>query len=64
MPPPERTTIGGDIEIPRMISGLSQLAGGHDHNVNIGTAAQAMHPLIDAGLDCFDMADHYDDAGT
>ncbi|KAL3475694.1 NADP-dependent oxidoreductase domain-containing protein [Aspergillus californicus] len=62
MPLPERTTIGGDTEIPRMISGLWQLAGGHDRNVNIEVAAQAMHPLIDAGLNCFDMADHYGDA--
>ncbi|KAL4880318.1 NADP-dependent oxidoreductase domain-containing protein [Aspergillus karnatakaensis] len=62
MPRPERTTIGGDTEIPRMISGLWQLAGGHDQDLSIETAAQAMHPLINAGLDCFDMADHYGDA--
>ncbi|KAL5340189.1 NADP-dependent oxidoreductase domain-containing protein [Aspergillus crustosus] len=62
MPRPERTTIGEDTEMPRMISGLWQLAGGHDENLNIETAAQAMNSLINAGLDCFDMADHYGDA--
>ncbi|KAJ8114083.1 hypothetical protein ONZ43_g4993 [Nemania bipapillata] len=61
-PRPERTVIGGDTSIPRMISGLWQLAGGHDETVNVETAARAMEPLIDSGLDCFDMADHYGDA--
>ncbi|KAH9998899.1 NADP-dependent oxidoreductase domain-containing protein [Xylariaceae sp. FL0662B] len=61
-PKPERTLLGGDVEIPRMVSGLWQLAGGHDQNMDIITAAKAIAPLIDAGLDCFDMADHYGDA--
>ncbi|KAM3087390.1 hypothetical protein ACMFMG_001485 [Clarireedia jacksonii] len=60
---PERTIIGGSLEIPRMINGLWQLAGGHDQNIDVTAAASAMEPLIDAGLDCFDMADHYGDAG-
>ena len=77
----ERTTIGGTLEIPRMINGLWQLAGGHDQNVEIATASKAMDPLsvdmskgrllpcsllrrINAGLECFDMADHYGDAGS
>ncbi|KAI1123717.1 NADP-dependent oxidoreductase domain-containing protein [Nemania abortiva] len=59
---PDRITIGGDTSIPRMISGLWQLAGGHDEKVDIGAAANAMERLIDSGLDCFDMADHYGDA--
>ncbi|KAJ8131701.1 hypothetical protein O1611_g1920 [Lasiodiplodia mahajangana] len=58
----DRTTIGGDTSIPRMISGLWQLAGGHDEEVDIDAAAYAMEGLIDKGLDCFDMADHYGDA--
>ncbi|KXJ86154.1 NADP-dependent oxidoreductase domain-containing protein [Microdochium bolleyi] len=64
MPPqPERTTIAaGLLEIPRMISGLWQLAGGHDESVDIDVAARCMRPLVEAGLDCFDMADHYGDA--
>ena len=42
---PERTTIGGSLNIPRMISGLWQLAGGHDQNVDVEAAAKAMEPL-------------------
>jgi hypothetical protein len=41
----ERTTIGGSLEIPRMLNGLWQLAGGHDKDVNIESAALAMDPL-------------------
>ncbi|KAI1812396.1 Aldo/keto reductase [Poronia punctata] len=59
---PDRVVIGGTTSIPRMISGLWQLAGGHDKHVDIDTAARAMKPLVDVGLDCFDMADHYGDA--
>ncbi|KAK1980996.1 endoribonuclease L-PSP [Colletotrichum cereale] len=55
----ERTTIAGSVEIPRMLNGLWQLAGGHDRDVDVAAAAEAMGPLIDAGLDGFDMADHY-----
>ena len=44
-PRPETTTIGGSLEVPRMISGLWQLAGGHDQDVDITAAAQAMVPL-------------------
>ncbi|TRX97178.1 hypothetical protein FHL15_001972 [Xylaria flabelliformis] len=60
---PVQVTIGGDTSIPRMISGLWQLAGGHDERVDIDAAARAMKPLVDLGLNCFDMADHYGDAG-
>ncbi|KAI0156767.1 NADP-dependent oxidoreductase domain-containing protein [Xylariaceae sp. FL1272] len=60
--PPERTTIGGVTPIPRMLFGLWQLSGGHDPSVDIDAAARAMDPLIDLGLDTFDMADHYGDA--
>lgn len=42
---PERTVIGGSLEIPRMISGLWQLAGGHDQNIDVELAAKAMEPL-------------------
>ncbi|TGO67744.1 hypothetical protein BOTNAR_0036g00200 [Botryotinia narcissicola] len=59
---PERTLIGGSIDIPSMVSELWQLAGGHDQNVDVKAAAKAMEPLIEAGLDCFDIADHYGDA--
>ncbi|ORY57726.1 NADP-dependent oxidoreductase domain-containing protein [Pseudomassariella vexata] len=59
---PERTTMGGSLEIPRMLNGLWQLAGGHDDKVDILAATAAMDLLIEAGLDTFDMADHYGDA--
>lgn len=42
---PERTTIGGSLEIPRMLNGLWQLAGGHDKDVNIANASGAMDVL-------------------
>ncbi|KAI1176587.1 NADP-dependent oxidoreductase domain-containing protein [Nemania sp. FL0916] len=58
----ERIRICGDIVIPRMVSGLWQLAGGHDEKVSIDTAARVMENMVDSGFDCFDMADHYGDA--
>jgi hypothetical protein len=42
---PEHTTIGGSIEIPRMINGLWQLAGGHDKSVDIANASKMMDLL-------------------
>ncbi|EON97875.1 putative endoribonuclease l-psp protein [Phaeoacremonium minimum UCRPA7] len=45
-----------------MINGLWQLAGGHDADVDVESAANAIGPLIDHGLSAFDMADHYGDA--
>jgi hypothetical protein len=42
---PERTTIGGSLEIPRMINGLWQLAGGHDKSVDIANASKMMDLL-------------------
>lgn len=49
MPPenfrPERTTIAGTLETPRMLNGLWQLAGGHDKDVDIANASAAMDGL-------------------
>lgn len=42
---PEKTLIGGDIEIPRMLNGLWQLAGGHDKDVNVANASICMDTL-------------------
>lgn len=56
-PRPERTVIGGSLQISRMISGLWQLAGGHDINFSLNDCAENMQPLIEAGLTTFDMAD-------
>lgn len=46
LPALETTTIGGSLEIPRMISGLWQLAGGHDQNVDHDVAARAIDSLF------------------
>ncbi|KAH7131109.1 NADP-dependent oxidoreductase domain-containing protein [Dactylonectria macrodidyma] len=59
---PDRTLIGGSLEISRMVNGLWQLAGGHDKDVNIAAAANVMNEMALRGLDTFDMADHYGDA--
>ncbi|KAF4335511.1 endoribonuclease l-psp [Fusarium beomiforme] len=59
---PELTKIGRSLVIPRMINGLWQLAGGHDKDVDIAVSSSGIDHLINAGLDCFDMADHYGDA--
>ncbi|KAL3422267.1 endoribonuclease L-PSP [Phlyctema vagabunda] len=61
LPKPESASIGA-LVVPRLISGLWQLAGGHDDEVDVESAATFMLPLIKAGLNCFDMADHYGDA--
>lgn len=42
---PERTTIAGSLEIPQMINGLWQLAGGHNKNIEIDQASLCMDPL-------------------
>ncbi|KAK8003598.1 Cell division control protein 42-like protein [Apiospora arundinis] len=54
----ETCAIDGSLRVPRLINGLWQLAGGHATEIDIPTAAEAMKPLIGAGLSCFDMADH------
>lgn len=41
----ERTLIGGNLEISRMVNGLWQLAGGHDKDVDIANASKGMDPL-------------------
>ncbi|KAI0437407.1 NADP-dependent oxidoreductase domain-containing protein [Xylaria telfairii] len=58
----QHVTLGGDTSIPRIVSGLWQLAGGHDETVDIDAAARAMESLTNLGFNCFDMADHYGDA--
>ncbi|POS78672.1 endoribonuclease L-PSP [Diaporthe helianthi] len=60
--PLERATVGGSLEIPRIINGLWQLAGGHDKDVKIANASAAMDTFISSGLEAFDVADHYGDA--
>jgi predicted oxidoreductase len=56
-PTPETAILGGSLEISRMITGLWQLAGGHDTHIQLDECAKEMRPLIEAGLTTFDMAD-------
>lgn len=42
---PEKTIIAGSVEVPRMINGLWQLAGGHDKNVDCSIPTEAMDKL-------------------
>lgn len=56
------TTLANGVRISRIVSGLWQLAGGHDTHVNLTSAAGVMADLVAEGFDTFDMADHYGDA--
>ena len=57
----ERTLLAGDLEIPRIVTGLWQVAdmerGGKP--LDALHAAAAMAEYAQAGFDAFDMADHY-----
>jgi len=82
LPRPEWATLGGVLEIPRIINGLWQVTDNPPSEAETVAAAEAMNPLSDfyhfnflrhklaailltrlcritAGLDTFDMADHY-----
>lgn len=60
-PTVQHATIGRDsphpLRIPRIITGLWQLAGGHDADIDIHSAASEMGELAQKGLTAFDMAD-------
>jgi aryl-alcohol dehydrogenase-like predicted oxidoreductase/enamine deaminase RidA (YjgF/YER057c/UK114 family) len=61
---PERTRLAPGLEIPRIVTGLWQVAdqeraGGA---LDVETASTAMMEYADAGFDAFDMADHYGSA--
>lgn len=60
-PRPETATLGGDtgnpLVISRIITGLWQLAGGHDEHVDVGACADTIRAFVAAGLSTFDMAD-------
>ena len=57
----EHTTIGPNsshpLTVPRILTGLWQLAGGHDANLDLDSAAEHMGMLVRRGLTGFDMAD-------
>lgn len=48
---------GTAIEVPRIFTGLWQLAGGHEQQVDMEAAVEVMKALVDRGLYAFDMAD-------
>lgn len=60
----ERTTLAGDFEISRIITGLWQIADmERDGQVlDLDGTARAMRPYVAAGCSTFDMADHYGSA--
>lgn len=45
------------LTIPRIVTGLWQLAGGHDEKVDVATCAGVMSAYTGRGLTAFDMAD-------
>ena len=61
----ERTTVGTLTGVPCLINGLWQIADmekGGASQVDLERAAASMREYCAAGLDCFDMADHYGSA--
>jgi aryl-alcohol dehydrogenase-like predicted oxidoreductase/enamine deaminase RidA (YjgF/YER057c/UK114 family) len=61
---PDRTTIGCDLEISRVICGLWQVADLEKHGatLDLEPAVDALEVYAQAGFDTFDMADHYGSA--
>lgn len=65
MPPTvERTLLGGDLSISRVMTGLWQIADleREGRTVDPSAAAASMGQYVAAGLTTFDMADHYGSA--
>ncbi len=60
----EYTTLGKDLRISRVLTGLWQIADMErdGREFSLETAAAAMEPYAAAGLTTFDMADHYGSA--
>lgn len=52
------TTIGDNLEISRIVTGLWQVSGGHG-DIDPAKAVEHMTALHRSGLTSFDMADHY-----
>lgn len=64
MPTVERRDLSPDLSISRVLTGLWQLADMErdGRRLDLGHAAAAMRPYVEAGLTTFDMADHYGSA--
>ena len=60
----ERRNLAPDLAISRVLTGLWQLADmeRNGRQLDIGRAAAAMRPYVEAGFTTFDMADHYGSA--
>ncbi|KAM6924548.1 uncharacterized protein FYW49_004791 [Xenentodon cancila] len=53
-----KVTLGGGVEVCRVLNGMWQVSGAHGA-VNKAKAVEAMQAYVDAGLTTFDMADIY-----
>lgn len=64
MTEPERATLGRDVPIRRLLTGLWQMADQERDGrpFDLGKAAEALLAYARAGFDAFDMADHYGSA--
>ena len=66
LPPsaPERTELAPNLHVPRLVTGLWQVADMERNGVALDTeqAAQHLAQYAQAGFDAFDMADHYGSA--
>jgi aryl-alcohol dehydrogenase-like predicted oxidoreductase/enamine deaminase RidA (YjgF/YER057c/UK114 family) len=61
---PPRVTLGPGLEVPRVLTGLWQVADMERDGAPLDpdTAGKALGEYADAGFDAFDMADHYGSA--
>ncbi len=61
---PPRHTLGSDLSISRIVTGMWQIADMERDGTPVDPVetAEAMKPYVDAGLTTFDMADHYGSA--
>src|SRR5205814_9299411 len=63
-PPPPRIALAPGLEIPRVLTGLWQVADMERDGkpLDVDAAARALGEYAEAGFDAFDMADHYGSA--
>lgn len=58
---PGRTSLAGGLDIPRIVTGLWQVADMErdGHRLDVDAGADALADYAESGYDAFDMADHY-----